>query len=257
MADFDPARLGPPPGARIAVLGGCGGMGRALVSGLLQTACRVAVIDMASSIAHAPPPAEVMTLAADATDAGQVASVFGELDSRWNGLDGFVNLAGFMRHRAPLQDMPVENLDEVFLGNSRSHLLCARAAIPLLMKGEHPAMVTVASTLGVDVHPGYIAYASAKAALIAMTKGLARECAPKIRVNALAPGITRTPFLVGGTGRPERPDPFDISAYVPRVPLGRVAEPDDMAGPILFLLGRASSFVTGVTLLADGGVYQH
>lgn len=256
MSDFDPARLGPRAGSRIALVGGCGGMGRATVSALLKTGCRVAVIDMPSSFAQFPPPPDVVMLAADATDAGQVAAAFGELERLWGALDGFVNLVGFMRYRGRLDEMKVEDLDEVFLGNSRSHLLCARAAIPLLAKGDAPAMVTVASTLGVDVHPGYIAYASAKAALIAMTKGLARECAPGIRVNALAPGITRTPFLVGGTGRPERVDPFNIDAFVPRVPLGRVAEPDDMAGPILFLLGRASSFITGETLIADGGVYQ-
>lgn len=256
MSAFDPARLGPAPGSRIAVVGGCGGMGRALVDGLLRTGCQVAVIDMASSLTQAPPPPEAIALTADATDAQQVADAFAELEARWGALDGFVNLVGFMRHWALLKDMAVDRLDEVFSGNTRSHMLCARLAIPLLEKGRDPAMVTVASTLGLDVHPGYIAYASAKAALIAMTKGLARECAPRIRVNALAPGITRTPFLVGGTGRKERPDPFDVDAYAVRVPLGRVAEPDDMAGPIMFLLGGASSFVTGVTLSADGGVYQ-
>jgi len=88
-----------------------------------------------------------------------------------------------------------------------------------------------------------------------MVKGLARENAPTVRVNAIAPGLTNTAFLTGGTGREKIFDGIPEEVYAKRVPMKRMAQPQDMAGPILFLLGNASSFVNGETLIVDGGVY--
>jgi 3-oxoacyl-[acyl-carrier protein] reductase len=253
---FDPHRLGPPAGARVAVVGGCGGMGRTVVSALARTGVSVAVLDLPASLAEHPPAPEILAVPVDAADASAVEQAFATLASHWPALDGFVNLAGFMKHWQPLDRLTPDQFDEVFAGNARGQFLCARAALPLLRGASDAAMVLVASTLGLDVHKGYVHYAAAKAAIIAMTKGLARENAPRIRVNALAPGITRTAFLTGGTGRPQAFDTFDPEAYARRVPLGRVAEPEDMAGPILFLLGPAAAYMTGETLIVDGGVYQ-
>jgi 3-oxoacyl-[acyl-carrier protein] reductase len=90
---------------------------------------------------------------------------------------------------------------------------------------------------------------------VALVKGMARENAPAVRVNALAPGLTDTAFLVGGTGREQIFEGISEEVYAKRVPMRRMAQPVDMVGPILFLLGAASGFVNGETLIADGGVY--
>ena len=252
---FDPARLGPPPGARVAVVGGCGGMGRAVVRALLDTGVEVAVMDLPTSLEQHPVPEGALAFSMDGSDSGRVEAAFAALGGLWPALDGFVNLAGFMKGWHRIADMPVEIFDEVLQGNLRTHFLCARAALPLLHAAPHGAMVNVASTLGIDVSRGYVHYAAAKAGIIALTKGLARENAPKVRVNALAPGLADTAFLVGGTGREQVFDAMDPQLYGKRVPLKRVAVAEDMVGPILFMLGHAARYMTGETMIVDGGVY--
>lgn len=252
---IDPSRLGPSPGARVAVVGGCGGMGRAVVRALLETGVQVAVLDLPTSIAQYRPPAETLVFALDGSSEREVERAFGELREEWPALDGFVDLAGFMKGFHPIAELPVDVFDEVLNGNLRTQFLCARAALPLLHASPHGSLVNVTSTLGLDVYGGYVHYAAAKAAIIALTKGLARENAPRVRVNAVAPGLTDTAFLQGGTGRPRVFDRMDPALYAKRVPLKRVAVPDDMVGPILFMLGPASRYMTGETLIVDGGTY--
>ena len=114
-------------------------------------------------------------------------------------------------------------------------------------------MVFVSSGLAQRVTPGYGGYAAAKAGLIAMTKALAAENAPAIRANCVAPGAVETAFLSGGTGRPARDAQMDRTAYLRTIPLARIATPEDVVGPILFLLGAASGYMTGQVLYVNGG----
>ncbi len=252
---FDPGRLGPPAGSRVAVVGGCGGMGRAVVQALVQTGVQVAVLDLPASLASSPPPGDI-ALEVDASRADSVERAFAALAGRWPALDGFVNLAGFFKGLEPLKDLPVEVFDEVIAGNLRNHYLCAKAALPMLhARGPGAAMVCVASTMASDVVKRYAHYGAAKAGIVALVKGMARENAPTVRVNAVAPGLTNTAFLVGGTGRDKIFAGIAEEVYAKRVPMKRMAQPVDMAGPILFLLGAASGFVNGETLIVDGGVY--
>ncbi len=252
---IDFARLGPLPGSRIAVVGGCGGMGRALVRALLATGCEVAVLDLPSSIEAHAPPKEATAIPLDASNAEHVARAFATLQRSWPALDGFVNLAGFMKGWQPVSELSPELFDEVISGNLRSHFLAARAALPLLQASGNGSLVSVASTMAMDVYPGYTHYGAAKAAIVALVKGMARENAPRVRVNAIAPGLTDTAFLTGGTGRPQAFDKFDPEIYAKRVPMKRVAVPDDMVGPIMFLLGPTSRFINGEAISVDGGVY--
>lgn len=253
---LDPARLGPVAGSRVIVAGGCGGIGRALVGALRATGVELAVLDLASSIAQHPVPVGVQAIAMDGSDSASVAQAFALLRERWTHADGYCNLIGFMKSWVRIAEMPIEAFDEVVAGNLRSHFLCARSALPLLHASGRGSMVSVSSTLGLDVGKGYVHYSACKAGIIALTKGLARENAPHVRVNAIAPGLTDTAFLQGGTGRVAIFDAMDPQRYAERVPLKRIAEPDDMVGPLLFLLGDASRYVNGETLIVDGGVYS-
>jgi len=230
-------------------------MGSALVKALIQTEVHVAVLDLPSSIEQYPPPPEAMVLPMDGGDETQVRDAFETLAKQWPRLDGLANLAGYFKGLSPLGDLDVSVFDEIIAGNLRSHFLCARAAIPLLQRSERGSMVCMASTQAVDVIPNYTHYAAAKAGVVAMVKGMARENAPHIRCNAVAPGLTDTPFLVGGTGREPIFEGIDPARYAPRVPMKRMAEASDITGPILFLLGPASGFINGETLIVDGGVY--
>ncbi len=255
-ATAPPSRLGPPAGARLVVTGGCGGIGRALVVAALADGLDVAVLDLPASIERHPPPRAVLAVAVDATDEQAVAAAFAEVARRWQALDALVNLAGFARERVPLADIRTEHWDEVIAGNLRSTWLASRAALPLLANGNAPAIVNAASGLAVRSFPGFGPYSAAKAGILGLTRSLAIECAPRVRVNAIAPTAVETAFLHGGTGRSDEraPSLVDLETYVKTVPLGRVATPDDVVGPILFLLGPAARYMTGQVLHINGGL---
>ncbi len=249
------ARLGPPAGARLAVTGGCGGIGRALVAAMLADGLEVAVLDLPASIERHPPPPGVRVIALDATDESAVTAAFADLGRAWQRLDGLVNLAGFARDRIPLADTRAADWEEVIAGNLRSTWLAARAALPLLAQGSASSIVNTASGLAIRSTAGFGPYSAAKAGVLGLTRSLAIECAPAIRVNAIAPTAVDTAFLRGGTGRSDEraASQIDLAAYVKNIPLGRVATPEDVIGPILFLLGPAARYMTGQVLHINGG----
>ncbi len=243
---------------RIAILGGCGGIGRSLVAACLEQGDAVAVLDLEASLASHPPPAGVTALPVDASDEASLREAFQALDAQWGGLDGFVNLAGFMIGMRPLAETTAEIFDTTVQGNLRAAFLAGNAAMPLLAKGNAPSLVNIASGLAHFIRPHYGAYAASKAGMIALTKTLALEHAPHVRANVVAPGAVDTAFLRGGTGRSgeDAASTIDTTAYGAMVPLKRIAEPDDIVGPILFLLGSASRYMTGQTLWVNGGAYM-
>ena len=239
----------------IAVLGGAGGIGRALVARLAAEGDRVAVLDLPASLARHPQDAA--EIAVDATDEGSVAAAMAAVSTLWpEGMHGFVNLAGWNSHIRPVTETPVDYFDAVIEGNMRSMFLAARAAAPLMAEGG--AMALVSSGLGAFIRPGFGPYAMSKAGVIALTKTLALELAPRVRVNAVGPAVVDTAFIRGGTGRSDEsgPDAVDLDRHRAMTPLGRVAVPDDIVGPMRFLLSPDSAFMTGQVLWVNGGAYM-
>lgn len=240
---------------RIAVLGGAGGIGRALVSDLLKAGDEVAVLDLPRSLEAHPPECEEIAL--DASDAAAVGAAMARLEALWpEGADGFVNLAGWNSAIEPVSETDPAHFDAVIEGNLRSQFLMGRAVPPRLRDGG--AMVLVASGLGAFIRPGFGPYAMAKAGVIALTKTLALELAPRLRVNAVGPAVVDTAFLRGGTGRSneQQEDIVDLSRHKAMTPLGRVATPADVVGPMKFLLSQDSGFMTGQVLWVNGGAYM-
>jgi 3-oxoacyl-[acyl-carrier protein] reductase len=258
LPGIDFTRLSSPRGARVAVVGGAGEIGRAVVKGCLANAHRVAVLDLARSLDRHPPEHGVLAIPFDATAEPSAASAFAELGRHWPAIDALVFVVGFtITPPARLDAVSLAQWDDVIGGNLRSAFIVARAALPLLLEAEHPAIVNVASGLALNVLPGFGPYAAAKAGLIALTKGLAVELGPRVRANAVAPSAVETAFMRGGTGRsaenPEDGQWFDPSRFLDGIPLKRMALVDDVVGPILFLIGPASRFVTGQTIHINGG----
>jgi 3-oxoacyl-[acyl-carrier protein] reductase len=196
-----PFRLTPVAGTRIAVVGGCGGIGRAVVRAALDCGLRVTVLDLPASLRQAPPPEAARAIPIDVTDPASVAAAFAGLD----GLDALVNLAGFTAAKAPVETMDQARWDGVLGANLTGAFLVARAALPLLREagseGAPGSLVHVSSGLAARLMPGYGPYGASKAGLIALTKSIAVENAPLVRANAVAPGAVDTEFLRGGTGR--------------------------------------------------------
>lgn len=246
--------LGPPRGARVLVAGGCGGIGREVVLALGEGGAEVAVLDLARSIAEHPVPRGVRAHAVDAGDERSVAAAFAAVAKDWDGLEGFVNLVGFSPQLEPVAAMPAATWMETVAGNLNASFLLCRAALPLLKQGKDAALVNASSGLALRAATGYGPYAASKAGIISLTKTLAVENAPAVRANAVAPAAVDTQFLRGGTGRGERASHIDLAGYVKMIPLGRVALAADVVGPILFLLGPASGYMTGQVLYINGGM---
>ena len=249
--------LAPAPGSRIVIAGGCGGIGRALVIACAAAQLRVLVLDLPASLARHPPPPGVLGIAVDAGDELSVTRAFAEVAHLSTAIDGLVNLCGFKLATLTLAQTSAEIFDEGIAGNLRSAFLLSRAAVPLLQQAGGGSIVHVSSGLGSTGGVGYGPYAIAKGGMNTLVRILARENAPDIRANAVAPGLVETAFTRGGTGRSDEngSSSVDTQRYVQQVPAGRIAVPQDIVGPILFLLGPASQFVNGQILHVNGGAY--
>ena len=251
---IDAWRLAPAEGRAIAVIGAGGGIGKALVDALTEARCRVVALDLPASLDGSSFPAGVTSHAVDATNEASLRDCAAAMRHGVGALDGLVNLAGFTGPREAVVDTARDGWDGVVEGNLTTAYLAARHFVPLLRGGQDPALVLTSSGLALKATPGYGPYAAAKAGVLALTRLLAQENAPWLRVNAVAPGAVDTPFLRGGTGRAPSEGRFDRDAYVATVPLARMAEADDVVGPILFLLGPAARYMTGQTLHVNGGL---
>lgn len=257
----DFTRLGPPEGFRLVVTGGCGGIGRDLVETSVAIGLKVAVIDLPEPLERHGVPDGVLAVAYDARKDGEAERAFGEVAAAWDGeIDGFVHLPGYMTTGRTIEELSMAEIDEQLTVNLRSAFPAVKAALPLLRKAGGGSIVFAASGLATLVEPGTGTYSAAKAGLIALAKGLAKENAPDIRVNCVAPGGVDTAFLRGGTGRggdETNEDFFSTSPHMAKIlqtiPAGRIAVTDDITGPLLFLLSEKSRFMTGQTLYINGG----
>ena len=237
---------------KLAILGASGAIGRALTSAAMAEGWRVIALDLAATLAAYPPPAGVPAYEVDLREPETMSAAMAEIGP----IDGFVNLAGFMSPIRPLADTPLGDFDEVIGGNLRGAFIASQAALPQLID-RRGAMVNVASGLASYARPGFGPYAAAKAGMISLTKTLALEAAPHVRVNAVGPSAIDTDFLTGGAGRPQRDKaPVNLEAAAEATPLKRLATPADVVGPILFLLSDAAGFMTGQTLWINGGAYM-
>lgn len=238
----------------VAVLGGAGGIGRALVAALSARGDDVVVLDLPVSLERHRPPVDAIPV--DIHSESSIEEAVRALAVRSPSLDGFVNLAGYNSMIQPLAATGTDYFDDILSGNLRGVFLSTRAVLPLM--ADNGSIVTVASGLAHYIRPGHGSYAAAKAGVIAMSRTFALELAPRIRVNIVAPGMVDTAFVRGGTGRSDESadNQMDMSRYTATIPFGRIAEPADVVGPIIFLLDDASRYMTGQVLWVNGGAYM-
>lgn len=158
-----------------------------------------------------------------------------------------VNNAG-ITHDGLMMRYAVEDWDRVVQTNLRSAFLVSQAVLRPMMKERKGSIIHVSSIVGVIGNPGQAAYCAAKAGLIGLTKSMARELASRnIRVNAVAPGYI-------GTDMTEALTPEQREATLKTIPLGRVGTPEEIADAIAFLAAPTSTYITGQTLIVDGGM---
>jgi NAD(P)-dependent dehydrogenase (short-subunit alcohol dehydrogenase family) len=181
----------------------------------------------------------------------EVASLFETAISKFGRVDGLVNNAATNPYFGPTIDIPEAAIDKTFEVNVKGYLYCARAlAKHAQQRGGGASIVSVASVAGMRAAPMQGVYGMTKAAVISMTQTLAFELGPAgIRVNAIAPGLVETKFASAIVQNPMLREHF-----VKRSPLGRHAQPPEIAGYAVFLLSDAASFTTGSVLAIDGGM---
>lgn len=235
---------------RLALIGGAGGIGRALAQAARAQGGDVLILDLATSLERHNIPGPAFEI--DAQRPETLENIANDIGS----LNGVVNLCGFMAPPQHITDYTPETWDETLGGNLSAAFHISRIFAPRIAPGG--AFVHVGSGLGHNARPNYGAYAISKAGIAAMTRQMALELAPHIRVNCVAPSAVDTAFLRGGTGRSDEsaPPPFDAEAYAAAIPMGRIAKADDITGPILFLLSDAARYITGQTLHVNGGAYM-
>ncbi len=236
------------------VTGGASGIGFATSSLFADAGARVFVLDRdgkAADEAAAKIGGGAAARALDVADEAAIIRIFAEIDSEAGGIDILVNNAGTAIRR-PAVEQTREEWNQVLAVNMTGAFLAARtAARHMLTQRRGGAIVATASIMGLSgggLYPN-ISYQATKGALVNMTRALAVEWAKHaIRVNAVAPTYVRTPFIAPLLAQPEL-----VAAIERMTPLGRMAEPEEVAAAILFLASPAASMITGHTLPVDGG----
>jgi len=235
------------------ITGAAGGIGRATTELFASEGWETIAVDRREA---EPFPPGVLSRRADVAVPADVEALFAWLGERTDRLDALVNNAAVQICK-PMVDLSVEEWDAVMASNLRSAFLTARAGHRLL-RAAGGAIVNISSVHALATSRDIAAYAASKGGLVALTRALALELAPdSIRVNAVLPGAVDTPMLHAGLSR-DHVAGDSVEARMAdlgsRTVMGRVGRPEEIAQAILFLAdGRRSSFVTGQTLVVDGG----
>jgi 3-oxoacyl-[acyl-carrier protein] reductase len=247
----DPFRL---DGKRVLVTGSSRGIGRATAYALADAGARVA-LNCTRSTAEAEEAAEtlralgadVVVIQADIADTSAVTAMLSQLDERWGGLDILVNNAA-VTHDGYVMLMSLEAWDEVVAVNLRGAFWCTRQVLRGMIRQKWGRIVNVVSPAALIGKDGAANYAAAKGGLLSFTKSLAREVGRYgITVNAVCPGLVNTRMIA------QLPED-QRKAFMQQIALGRFGEPVEVAQAIRFLASPAASYVTGMTLVVDGGL---
>ncbi|MBS1850910.1 MAG: SDR family oxidoreductase [Acidobacteria bacterium] len=246
---------------RVALITGASvGFGEAISLAFADYGCDVACSDLDLAATQKVADAirakgrRSLALTADTSKPEQITAMVNKAAQELGTIDILVNCAGIPQHN-PAEDTPLEIWDKVLDINLRGTFLCCQAAARIMLPKKHGVIINFSSIAGfVGVGRGANAYCASKGGINTLTKQLALEWADRgIRVNAVAPCQFMTPGLKAVMAKPQFDPEKLMQTWQSNIPLGRVGQPEEIVGPVLFLASDASSMVTGVVLPVDGG----
>jgi len=237
-------------GKRALVTGAASGIGRAIALGLARAGAAVVVNHLGSREAAeevvSACGAPSLAVEADVSRAADVERLLATTMTALGGIDILVNNAAVVLVK-PFLETTEEDWDRVLAVDLKSVFLCCRAALPAMLAQQEGCIINVASELGYLGRAQYAPYTAAKGGVLALTRSLAREFAPTIRVNGIAPGPTLTPMLLSELAL------TGALAAETDIPAGRLGRPDEIAATAVFLASTQAAFYHGEMLSPNGG----
>ncbi len=240
-------------GRTVIVTGAATGIGQAFAVGAATQGANVVVADMNAAdetvAAITAAGGQALAVRVDVADNASVQAMAAAALQRFGRIDGLVNNAAYFREvtLTPFEELDPAQWERIFAVNVKGVWQCCKAVMPAMRAQQWGAIVNIASVVAVAGQPGYLHYVATKGAVLAMTKGLAKECGPHgVRVNVIAPGFVIT------DATKNRPLEWQQSFLKARA-ISREQRPDDLVGTALYLLSDLSAFVSGQTIVVDGG----
>ncbi len=243
---------------RVAVVtGGAGGIGQAVVFRLAEDGYRPVIIDQNEAVTREltaelkSKSIDGSSLIFDVTQAAAVRNAFAKIATDFGRIDVLVNVAGGTLQKHAVEDFPLAHWQATIDVNLTSTFLCSQAVIGAMKAQRSGSIINISSAIGFTGAVNRAAYAAAKAGIVGFSKALALELGPSgIRVNVVAPGRTATKRVVAGYSPEEWRSADKLN------PLGRAAEPAEIADAVAFLASEASTYMTGQTLHVNGGKFM-
>ena len=228
--------------SRIAlVTGASGGIGAAIADALAAEGVRV------MRHYHTHEPALGPALRADLRHETEIEALFRQTEERLGNVDILINNAGAALPQQLITDTSAAEFDDLFALDARGMYLCCRRALPHMIRQKYGRIVNISSVWGLRGASCEVAYSTAKAAVVGLTRALAMEVAPSgVTVNCVAPGVVGTPMNAHLSSA-------DLTQLARETPVGRLGVPEDVARAVCFFAGEGAGFVTGQTLGVDGG----
>lgn len=230
----------------VVITGGCSGIGKATVEKFVDSNLfHVIVLDIDQNAGESMVSNDISFFKMDVSDYNDVVKVVAQIKDKFGHIHVLIHNAGIsIRHK--FMDITPDEWHKVIGTNLNSCFYIVSQITPLFHEGNGSILFT-ASTNGVMGYPYYADYNVSKAGVISLTKSLALELAPKIRVNCICPGYVMTPMQ-----RAEYTDEM-LEAVNSKLPMRRHASPDEIASGFYYLAGDSASFITGTSLVIDGG----